>query len=65
MSALYKKANASATACLDRGDFRTAQIWLEICGKILSAMESGADENSLTVKYITVYIINLENGVEL
>jgi len=65
MSALYKKANASAAACLDRGDFRTAQIWLEICGKILSAMESGADENSPMGKYLVVYIISLENGIVL
>jgi len=65
MANLYRKANASATACLDRGDFRTAQIWLEICGRILSAMQSGASENSPIVKYLMVYMVDLENGIVL
>ena len=65
MANLYRKANASAAACLDRGDFRTAQIWLEICGRILSAMQSGASENSPIVKYLMVYMVDLENGIVL
>ena len=65
MANLYAKANASATDCLKKGNFRMAQIWIEICGKIISAMESGENENSPMVKYLVVYIINLENGIVL